>query len=73
MKSLCESSGLEGVAPYFGITPDEIEECRRARKKYKAEMARNFTSIGEYLESFQKKPAGDWKEGKVGDTCPQLS
>ena len=52
-QSLCESGGLEGVAPYFGITPGEIEECRRARRKFKAEMARKIGNFSKYLESLK--------------------
>lgn len=54
MKSLCESGVAEGIAPYFGITTREIEECRRAREKYTAEMARKIGNFGNYLESLRK-------------------
>ena len=53
--SLRESGGMEGMAPYFGLTPKEIADCRRARSQYKAEMERKFRSLGKVLESYRKK------------------
>lgn len=58
-KSLCESGGTEGVAPYFGLTPEEIEECRQARIKYKAETARKVGNFGKFLESLPKEDPED--------------
>lgn len=56
LDSLRQGSGLEGVAPYFGITPKEIDEARRARVVHRAEAARKVAAFGEAISKFKKKP-----------------
>ncbi len=58
-EALCESAGLEGVAPFFGLTPEEMAECRRARIKSQAETARQFDNLYKSIEAFRKKPENE--------------
>jgi hypothetical protein len=58
-EALCESAGLEGVAPYFGLTPEEMAECRRARIQSRAETARQFDNLYKSIEAFRKKPENE--------------
>ncbi len=58
-EAFCESAGLEGVAPYFGLTPEEMAECRLARIKSQAETARQFDNLYKSIEAFRKKPENE--------------
>ena len=54
-EALFESAGLEDVAPYFGLTPEEMAECRLARIQSRAETARQIANLHESFEAFHKK------------------
>lgn len=64
LQALCESGGMDGYAPYFDISPEELAECRRKRKQCRLEMAARFENLPKFLQSLPKE---DVKETETGD------